>query len=55
MMWPFTKNTRKSDIEVDEEQRRADVARRDMDAMHKRLEEAVNGLLGPQKKEVKND
>ena len=49
MIWIFKKK-RKSTLDVDKEQGRAEVARLEMDAMHKRLEDAVNGLLNPRKK-----
>lgn len=44
-MWPLVKRSRRTPAEVDEEQRKVDKARRDMDEMHERLEEAVARLL----------
>lgn len=55
MMWPFSKPKRKTDAEIEEEQRRSDLARREMDAVHRRLEEAVNGLMAPKAKASDND
>ena len=55
MIWPFTKRERKTQSEIDAEQRKADKARDDMDAMHARLEKAVTGLLSAETKEAIND
>lgn len=50
MIWRFVKTKRKTDAEIEMDQRRADDARRRMDAMHERLEDAFRGLMAPKEK-----
>jgi|GEM_PF-5558236 len=47
MIWPFGKPRRKTDAEIEDDQRRSDRAKRDFDEMQRRLEAAVNGLMAP--------
>jgi hypothetical protein len=53
MMWPFAKPKRKSDAEIEEEQRRSDRARREMEIVHRRLDAAVQKMIvQPKQSEV---
>jgi len=54
-MWPFATVSKEVNKEADAKQFQADVARVQMDAMHQRLEVALENLLINSKEEKNND